>query len=227
MCCVGEVHHGDAALVPGLHFDIAAGNRDQRAIVRDTVLRVALRGRQFVIAGEGQLIVLEMEDRIRTPLVRVVRAAARAQAAAPLVGKHDFGPIVGERSGVPVRVIGIVHGIYAYRMYRVLDVQQNPIARARARRQTNRRVHSDVVAVVCVRRLHFILVMAATVVQAVQHARARIDKNTRTGDHFRVLRRRHRNFDHVDTKQGRVGVLIRRFIRAPRQFFCLTDKRCA
>ena len=38
---VGPVEHRDAALVPRLHHDVAAGNRDQRAVVRDAVLQRA------------------------------------------------------------------------------------------------------------------------------------------------------------------------------------------
>ena len=78
MLRVREVHDRDAALIPGLHFDVAARNRDERAVVRDTVLAVALRRRQLVIAREVQLVILQVEDRIGAPLVRIVGAAARA-----------------------------------------------------------------------------------------------------------------------------------------------------
>src|SRR5206468_11733943 len=98
-------------LIPGLHFDIAAGNGNQRAVVRYAVLTVTLSCRQLVIVGETQLVVLQAKDRIRAPLVRVVWTASRSQAAAPLVGKHDFGAIVRERSGVPIGIVRIVDGI--------------------------------------------------------------------------------------------------------------------
>ena len=95
---VGEVHHGDAALIPGLHFDIAARDGNQRAIVRDAICRVGLRSRQLVVAGHAELVVLQIEDGIRAPFVGIVRTAARAQAAAPFVGEYDFTAIVGEGS---------------------------------------------------------------------------------------------------------------------------------
>jgi hypothetical protein len=101
----------------------------------------------------AQLVVLQIEDGVRAPLVRIVRTAARAQAAAPLVGEHDFGSIVRERRRVPVGVVRIVHRIHALRMHRVFDVEQDAVAGARARGQANRRVHGDVVALVGVRRL--------------------------------------------------------------------------
>ena len=56
-----------------------------------------------------------------------------------------------------------------------------------------------------------LLAMSAAVVQAVQRARPRIDKYPRAGHHLRVLRRSHRNLDHVDTKQRRIRIFVRRF----------------
>src|SRR5207253_11521195 len=55
MLCVGEVHHRDAALVPGLDLDVAAGNWNERPVMRHTVLAVALSSRQLVIARKAQL----------------------------------------------------------------------------------------------------------------------------------------------------------------------------
>src|SRR6267378_1959673 len=187
--------------------DFAAGDRNQRAVVRHTVLGVALRGRQLVIVRETQLVVLQTEDRIRAPLVRVVRTAPRPQATAPLVGEHDFSPII------PVRIVRIVHRIHTLGMDRVFDVEQNSISGARTRRQPNRRVHRDVVALVRVRRLLLLalLTMGATIVQAVHSAGPSIDKYPRAGHHFRVLRRSHRNLDYFDTKQRRIRVFVRLF----------------
>ena len=145
---VGEVHHGDAALIPGLDFDVAAGNRDERAVVRDAVFGVGLRGGQLVVAGEGQLVVMQMEDGVRAPVVRIVRTATRAEAAAPLVGEDDFGAVVRERSGVPVGVVRIVDGVDALGMNRIFDVEQNSVAGARARGEADRRIDGDVVALI-------------------------------------------------------------------------------
>ena len=94
MLRIGEIHDGDPALIPGLHFDIAAGNGDQRAVMSHAVFCVALRGGHFVVACEAQLVVLQPEDGVGAPLVGIVRAAARSQAAAPLVGEDDFAAVV-------------------------------------------------------------------------------------------------------------------------------------
>src|SRR6185503_9937115 len=92
MCHVGEVHDGDAALVPGLNFDVTAGNRNERAVVRYTVFAVALGGRHLVVTSKGELVVLHTENRISAPFVRIVGPAACAHSAAPLIGEHDFFP---------------------------------------------------------------------------------------------------------------------------------------
>ncbi len=64
-------------------------------------------------------------------------------------------------------------------------------------------------------------------VPPVQRTRTRIDKYARARHDFRVLWRRHGNFDYVDAKQRRVRVFVRLFARAASQFFCLAHKRCA
>ena len=64
---VGEVHDGDAALVPGLDLDVAAGDGDERAVVGYAVFGVALGGGQLVVAVEGELVVLESRRWRRRP----------------------------------------------------------------------------------------------------------------------------------------------------------------
>ena len=137
MLRVGEVHDGDAALIPRLHFDVAAGNRNERAVVRDAVLAVALRSGQLVVAREVQLVILQVENRISAPFVRIVRAAARTQSAAPLIGEHNFLPIIRKRGRVPVRVVWIVDRVDAFWIHRIFDVQQDSISGAGAGRQPN------------------------------------------------------------------------------------------
>src|SRR5262245_48022193 len=94
MLRVREVHHGDTTLVPGLHFDVPARNWNERPIVGYTVFAVCLGSRHLVVAREFQLVILEVEHRISTPLVRIVCATARAKSAAPLISEHDLGSIV-------------------------------------------------------------------------------------------------------------------------------------
>src|SRR5207244_4890366 len=90
MSSIGEIHYRNAALVPSLHFDIATRHRNERSVVRYTVFAVALGSRQLVVAGKAQLVVLQVEDRISAPFVRIVRAAACAESAAPLICEYDF-----------------------------------------------------------------------------------------------------------------------------------------
>src|SRR5438105_12157394 len=85
MSSIGEIHYRDAALVPSLHFDIATRHRNERSVVGYAVLAVALSSRQLVVAGKAKLVVLQIKDGISAPLVRIVRAAACAEAAAPLI----------------------------------------------------------------------------------------------------------------------------------------------
>src|SRR5262249_38750126 len=89
---VGEVHNRDAALVPGLHFYIAAGNWYERTVVGHTVFCVALRCRHFVVARETQLVILQLKHGIGAPFVRIVSTATRTKSASPLIGEHDLCP---------------------------------------------------------------------------------------------------------------------------------------
>src|SRR5439155_40780 len=143
----------------------------------NAILGVALGGGHLVVVRETQLVVLQMKDGIGAPLVRIVWPAARAQSPAPLVGKHDFVPIVRERSRVPIGIVRVVHRIDALWMHRVLDVQHNSVSGARARCQPNCRVHGDVVALVCVLRfLCAFPAVSAPVIQAVHRTGLRMSE---------------------------------------------------
>src|SRR5947199_3809926 len=112
MVHICEVHDGDAALVPGLDLDVPTGNRNERAVVRNTVLAVTLRSRQLVVASEAQLVIRQAENRIGAPFVRIVRAATRTEASAPLICKHDFFSIIRKRGRVPIRIVRIVYRVH-------------------------------------------------------------------------------------------------------------------
>src|SRR4029077_2862008 len=117
----------------------------ERAVVGYTIFGITLRGGQFVIAGHAELVVLQMEDRIRAPIVGIVRTATGAQTAAPLVGEDDFGAVVRKRSGVPVGIVRIVDSVDALWMNGILDVEQNAVSGAGAGGETNRGVDRNVV----------------------------------------------------------------------------------
>src|SRR5215211_4889657 len=97
-----------------------------------TVFTVGLRRGQLVVAGELELVVLQVENRVRAPLVRIVRAAACAESAAPLIGEQDFLSVIRKRSRMPVRIIRIVHRIEAFWIRWVFDVDQDAVTGARA-----------------------------------------------------------------------------------------------
>src|SRR5215475_3791436 len=83
MVRVGKVHNRDATLIPGLHFYIPAGNWNERTVVRHTILGVALRRRQLVVARETQLVILQIKYSVGAPFVRIGGAATRAQPSSP------------------------------------------------------------------------------------------------------------------------------------------------
>src|SRR5450755_888166 len=105
MRCVRKVNYGNAALVPGLYFNIATRNRNQRTVMGNAVFRFTLGRRQFVIILEAQLTVFQAEDGVRAPLGRIVGTAACTKTAAPFVGEDYFAAIIGERCRMPIRVV--------------------------------------------------------------------------------------------------------------------------
>src|SRR5690348_5971711 len=113
-------------------------------------------------------------------------------------------------------------------MHRVLDIEQNSVPGAGASGQTDGGVDGDVMALVGVRELHLsFFAVSAAVIRAVHRAGARIDENPRAGNDLGFLWSSERNFDHIDTKERGIGILVRLFSGASRQFFWLTDERCA
>src|SRR5690349_3442242 len=62
--------------------------------------------------------------------------------------------------------------------------------------------------------------------QRVDRAGARIYKNAWARNDLSVLRRRERNFDHLDSKQRRVWIFVRCSAGTSGQFFVLSDEGC-
>src|SRR5437868_13334008 len=137
---VGPIEDGDSALIPSLHHYVAAGNRDQRAVVGDAILVASL--------GSGKLVVnLELhgrdryrEDRVGAPLAGISRATLGLHSSTPLVGEENLAAVVVERRGMPVREIGIRRGVEAHRMRRITDVEKEPVPAAGAACSADRRV---------------------------------------------------------------------------------------
>ena len=72
MGAIGEVHHRDAALIPGLDEDIAPRDGDDRAVVGDAILLLGLGRGQFLVARDTQLAVYNVVDRVGAPVARVL-----------------------------------------------------------------------------------------------------------------------------------------------------------
>jgi len=173
---VGKIHNGNAALIPGLDFDVAAGDGNEGAVVSNTVFRVALRGGELVIVGKGELVVFQAEDGVGAPLVGIVRPAARAETATPFVGENDFAAVVGEGGRVPVGIVGVVDGVETLRMDGIFDVEKNSVAGAGAGGEADGGVDRDVVALIGVRGFLLSFVKTAAIGQAVDRTGARVDK---------------------------------------------------
>ena len=195
---VGKIHHRDAALIPGLHQDVAPGNRDQRSVVRHAVFHFRLRSRHLVVRSERQLAVGQGEDRIGAPVHRIGRAATGLRTAAPLVREQHLGAVIVEVGGMPEGVVRIADGVDADGMHGVGNVQQDSIAGTRPRGQADGRIDRDVVALIGARGGLRAFAVVAALPEAVDGSGLRIGKDARAGYDLRQLRMRQRHLDDID-----------------------------
>ncbi len=106
-----------------LHHDVAPlGVGDQRAVVGDAVLGVALRSRQLVVRARHQLAADDVVDRVGTQRIAHGRVADGGAAAAELVGEDDLGRAVVERRGVPEREVRVGDRCGDPRLQRVAEL---------------------------------------------------------------------------------------------------------
>ena len=145
---VGEINDVQSALVPPLRHQVAARNRNERPIVRDAVLRVGLRGRHLEVRTLYHLAVRDREDRVAAPVDRIVEPALGRRAAAPLIREQHLRSVIVEGGRMPEGEVGISSGLQALRIERIVDVDQQSVAAARAAREPDRRIHRDVVTLV-------------------------------------------------------------------------------
>ena len=222
---IGEVHDRHAALVPGLDHQIAAGHRDQIAVVGHAVLRPGLGGRQLEEALADEAAVLDRGDQVGAPGGRVLGPAARRGAAAPFVREQHLVPGRVEGGGVPVGHVRIEQLGHPRRVLRIRDVQQDAVAAARAGRQTDLGIDGDVVAVVG--RAAFLPrdAVAAALPQARHRAGLAVGEDARPVDDGGLLRRVQRHLDHVDRIQRRLGIVGRLAVLADRQLLALAHPR--
>ena len=177
----------------------------------DAVLLERLRRGHLVVAAEHELLVDDVEDRIRAPAELVGHAAACGSAAAPLVREHDLRAVVRERRPVPVRVVRVGDGVDPLRVGGIADVDQQAVALAGPGGQPDLRIGRDVVARIRDRRrapVHprRMLRRRRSVLQAVHRTGDRIGEEPRLGHDRGGLRRRQRNLDHFDAVERAVRV---------------------
>ncbi len=146
MLGIGEVHDGDAALVPALDEDVTTGDGKERAVVGYAVLNFGLGCRHLVVGVEGELAVGEGEDGVCAPVHRIGCAATGLGAAAPLVGEDDLAAVVAEGGGVPEGEVGVGYGFDTLGVDGVLDVHQDSVAGACAGHESDGSVGGEVVA---------------------------------------------------------------------------------
>ena len=196
------------------------GTGNQRAVVRDAVLRVGLRRRHLVVAAEHQLLVDDVEDRVGAPVRQIGRAAARPRAAAPLVGEDDLRAVVVERGRVPVGEVLVrsrdraASGCTGSEMSSRMPLPEHAPAASPSSGKTVMSWHWLVVLVRCVPGPWSPPVqrpaMAPVFASAKMRGRLTI---------ARLLGRGERHFDHVDAEERGVRVLLRIAARAAGELF--------
>ena len=80
--------------------------------MRHTIFGVGLRGRQLIISLKFELAVFDVINRICAPIFRIVNAASRTAAAAPLIGEDDFRAVIIKRRGMPIGKFGRDNFVY-------------------------------------------------------------------------------------------------------------------
>ena len=190
-----------------------ARNRHDGTVVRHTVLLLDLRSRHLEVAAELELAVDDVVDGVRAPGQRVVGAAARSPPAAPLVGEQDLGTVVVERCRVPVGKALIDNLVYALRVQRLGDIEDDAVARASACGNPEFRICCDVVALVGLTGLLRVIAVVAASPQTTQGARLGIGEHRGTDDDAGLARIVDRNLDNVDAKQCS-SVVAGRFVKA-------------
>ena len=110
---------------------------------------------------------------------------------------------------MPVGEVLVGHVIEPDRIFRILDVQQDAVSRARARGEADLGEHGDVVALIGFRRLLCSLAVRAAAPEPGDVAGRGIRENPRAIDDVRVLRRGERHLDDVDAEQRRIRIFLR------------------
>src|SRR3546814_7057554 len=80
-----------------------------------------------------ELAVYDVVDGVGAPVPRILCAAARPRSAAPFVGEQHLRPVIVERRRVPIGEAFVDHRVDPLRLARVGDVEDDAVARTRAR----------------------------------------------------------------------------------------------
>src|SRR3546814_4029562 len=147
-----------------------------------------------------ELAVYDVVDGVGAPVPRILCAAARPRSAAPFVGEQHLRPVIVERRRVPIGEAFVDHRVDPLRLARVGDVEDDAVARTRARGEIAGRKDGDVVALVGPARLLGVLAM----VPAFPHAREAPGLAVREYggdvDDARLRRVGERNVDDLDAE---------------------------
>ena len=220
---VREVDHRDAPLVPGLDENVAPRHRHHGAVVRHAVLLLVLRRRNLEVAPELELPVGDVVDGVGAPVERVVGAASRHHAAAPLVGEQHLRAVVVEGRGMPVREALVDHRIHTGRVQWIRDVEQDAVTRAGPGGDVPRREHGDVVTLVGGGGLLGMLTVVAATPETGQRSGFGVREHRGAVHDARLRRILHWNLDDVDAEERR-PVIARRLVDAARQFVLFANR---
>ena len=220
---VREIDDRQSALVPGLHENIAAGNRQHRAVVRHAVLLLDLRRGNLEVAAKFEPPVHDVVDGVGAPVHRIVASTARPAAAAPLIGEQHLVAVVVKRGGVPVGEAAVADVIDAHGIQRIADVENNAVARAGAGRDLPRGKHGDVVTLIGRPGVLSVLAVVAAAPQAGDLSGFGVRKHGGAVHDTRAAGVLERNFDHVDAKQ-RGALVAGGLVETTRQLVCIAHR---
>src|SRR5205814_7500489 len=73
---ISEIEYRNTTLIPGLRHDVAPGNWNERAVVRDAVFLLGLSNGRLVVARRIQVVAAAIENRVGAPRHLVPRPTA-------------------------------------------------------------------------------------------------------------------------------------------------------
>ena len=94
----------------------------------NAIFKIRLRRRDFVIALKDELTVLNIVNRIGPVIFRIINAATRATAPAPLICEDDFGSVIIKSRRMPIGKALIDDFVYARWFKWIGNIENNSIS---------------------------------------------------------------------------------------------------